>query len=154
MISISGVRKRFGDHEALAGVDLEVPQGTVQGLLGPNGAGKTTTVRVLTTLLDPDEGEAYVAGHSVRTHGDRVRRNLGLSGQYAAVDERLTGFENLVLVGELYGMKRRAPGSARANCCASSASTMCRAPSGPERIRAGCDVDSTSPARSWRDHRS
>ena len=108
MISISGVRKRFGDHEALAGVDLEVPQGTVQGLLGPNGAGKTTTVRVLTTLLDPDEGEAYVAGHSVRKHGDRVRRNLGLSGQYAAVDERLTGFENLVLVGELYGMKRRA----------------------------------------------
>lgn len=108
MISIRGVRKRFGSHEALAGVDLEVPQGSVQGLLGPNGAGKTTTVRVLTTLLDPDEGDAFVAGHSVRKHGDRVRRSLGLSGQYAAVDERLTGFENLVLVGELYGMRRRA----------------------------------------------
>ena len=75
MISISGVRKRFGDHEALAGVDLEVPQGTVQGLLGPNGAGKTTTVRVLTTLLDPDEGEAHVAGGQVAVHGAQVHRD-------------------------------------------------------------------------------
>ncbi len=107
MISIRGVRKRFGDHQALDGVDLEVPTGTVQGLLGPNGAGKTTTVRVLTTLLVPDAGEAVVAGHSAITAGHEVRRNLGVSGQYAAVDEKLTGFENLTMVGELYGMRRR-----------------------------------------------
>ena len=107
MISIRGVRKRFGDHQALDGVDLEVPTGTVQGLLGPNGAGKTTTVRVLTTLLVPDAGEAVVAGHSAITAGHEVRRNLGVSGQYATVDEKLTGFENLTMVGELYGMRRR-----------------------------------------------
>ncbi|QCR19551.1 ATP-binding cassette domain-containing protein [Agrococcus sp. SGAir0287] len=107
MISIQGIRKRFGDHQALDGVDLEVPEGSVQGLLGPNGAGKTTTVRVLTTLLDPDEGEAIVAGHSALTQGHEVRRRLGVSGQYAAVDEKLTGFENLTMVGELYGMRRR-----------------------------------------------
>ncbi|MFC7430032.1 MULTISPECIES: ATP-binding cassette domain-containing protein [unclassified Agrococcus] len=107
MISIQGVTKRFGDHQALAGVDLEIPTGSVQGLLGPNGAGKTTTVRVLTTLLDPDAGDAFVAGHSVRTEGHAVRSRLGVSGQYAAVDEKLTGFENLTMVGELYGMRRR-----------------------------------------------
>ncbi|WP_144717387.1 ATP-binding cassette domain-containing protein [Agrococcus jejuensis] len=107
MISIQGITKRFGDHQALAGVDLEVPEGSVQGLLGPNGAGKTTTVRVLTTLLDPDAGEAIVAGHSAITEGHEVRRRLGVSGQYAAVDEKLTGFENLTMVGELYGMRRR-----------------------------------------------
>lgn len=107
MISIQGIRKRFGDHQALDGVELEVPAGTVQGLLGPNGAGKTTTVRVLSTLLEPDEGDAIVAGRSVRREGHAVRERLGLSGQYAAVDERLTGFENLTMVGELYGMRRR-----------------------------------------------
>ncbi|GEK80344.1 ABC transporter ATP-binding protein [Agrococcus baldri] len=107
MISIRGIRKRFGDHLALDGVELEVPAGSVQGLLGPNGAGKTTAVRVLATLLEPDEGDALVAGRSVRQEGHAVRERLGLSGQYAAVDERLTGFENLTMVGELYGMRRR-----------------------------------------------
>lgn len=107
MISIQGITKRYGDHQALAGVELEVAAGTVQGLLGPNGAGKTTVVRVLTTLLDPDSGEAIVAGHSAITEGHKVRRSLGVSGQYAAVDEKLTGFENLTMVGELYGMRRR-----------------------------------------------
>jgi ABC-2 type transport system ATP-binding protein len=107
VISIRGISKRFGSHQALDGVDLEVPAGSVQGLLGPNGAGKTTTVRVLTTLLEPDDGDAIVAGHSVRREGHRVRENLGVSGQYAAVDEKLTGFENLTMVGELYGMRRR-----------------------------------------------
>ncbi|ACZ21842.1 daunorubicin resistance ABC transporter ATP-binding subunit [Sanguibacter keddieii DSM 10542] len=106
MISIHGLTKRFGDFQALAGVELEVPEGSVQGLLGPNGAGKTTTVRVLTTLLEPDAGEVTVAGHSVRTAGHLVRRNLGVSGQYAAVDDKLSGFENLTMVGELYGMRR------------------------------------------------
>jgi len=107
VISIRGISKRFGTHQALDGVDLEIPAGSVQGLLGPNGAGKTTTVRVLTTLLEPDDGDAIVAGYSVRREGHRVRENLGVSGQYAAVDEKLTGFENLTMVGELYGMRRR-----------------------------------------------
>ncbi|WIB26580.1 ATP-binding cassette domain-containing protein [Curtobacterium sp. MCSS17_015] len=107
MISIRGITKRFGSHQALAGVDLDVPEGSVQGLLGPNGAGKTTTVRVLTTLLQPDSGDAYVAGRSVTRDGHQVRKRLGVSGQYAAVDEKLTGFENLTMVGELYGMRRK-----------------------------------------------
>ncbi|PWD49743.1 daunorubicin/doxorubicin resistance ABC transporter ATP-binding protein DrrA [Serinibacter arcticus] len=107
MITIDGLTKRFGDFQALAGVDLTVPEGSVQGLLGPNGAGKTTTVRVLTTLLEPDEGKVLVAGHDVRTQGHEVRRNLGVSGQYAAVDDKLSGYENLTMVGELYGMRRR-----------------------------------------------
>lgn len=107
MITLRGVTKTFGSRRALTGIDLDVPAGSVQGLLGPNGAGKTTVVGVLTTLLQPDLGEAFVAGHSVRRHGHRVRSNLGVSGQYAAVDEKLTGEENLVMVGELYGMRRR-----------------------------------------------
>jgi ABC-2 type transport system ATP-binding protein len=89
-------------------VDLEIPSGEVLGLLGPNGAGKTTTVRILTTLLQPDSGEAWVAGHNVLTDPDSVRRSIGLSGQYAAVDENLTGFENLYMVGRLYGSKSAA----------------------------------------------
>jgi len=93
----SGVR-------ALDGVDLEVPTGTVLGLLGPNGAGKTTVVRILTTLLKPDGGSATVAGVDVVANPDGVRRKIGLSGQYAAVDENLTGFENLRMVGRLYGL--------------------------------------------------
>jgi len=107
VISLRGIVKHFGDRTALDGVDLEVPAGTVQGLLGPNGAGKTTIVRVLTTLLVPDQGDALVAGRSVRTDPDGVRRSLGVSGQYAAVDEKLTGFENLRMVAHLYGMRRR-----------------------------------------------
>lgn len=108
MISLRSITKSFGTFQALAGVDLEVPAGTVQGLLGPNGAGKTTTVRVLTTLLEPDGGEAFIAGHNTRTDGHAARRNLGVSGQYAAVDDKLTGLENLTLVAQLYGMRRRA----------------------------------------------
>ncbi|NYF14622.1 ABC-2 type transport system ATP-binding protein [Pseudoclavibacter sp. JAI123] len=107
MISIRGLRKRFGDFTALDGVDLEIPAGSVHALLGPNGAGKTTTVRVVTTLLDPDAGDVEVAGHSVRHEAQDVRRSIGVSGQYAAVDEKLTGVENLTMVGQLYGMRRR-----------------------------------------------
>ncbi|RLK60093.1 ATP-binding cassette domain-containing protein [Actinokineospora cianjurensis] len=98
--------KTFGSTRALDGVDLEIPAGTVLGLLGPNGAGKTTTVRILTTLLKPDSGRAFVAGHDVVADPDAVRRSIGLSGQYAAVDEHLTGYENLYMVGRLYGMSR------------------------------------------------
>jgi ABC-2 type transport system ATP-binding protein len=89
-------------------VDLEIRSGEVLGLLGPNGAGKTTVVRILTTLLRPDSGEAWVAGHDVLVDPDSVRRSIGLSGQYAAVDENLTGFENLYMVGRLYGKKKPA----------------------------------------------
>jgi ABC-2 type transport system ATP-binding protein len=98
--------KTFGSTRALDGVDLEIPTGTVLGLLGPNGAGKTTTVRILTTLLKPDSGRATVAGHDVLTDPQAVRRSIGLSGQYAAVDENLTGYENLWMVARLYGMNR------------------------------------------------
>jgi ABC-2 type transport system ATP-binding protein len=99
--------KTFGDVRALDGVSLDVPEGTVLGLLGPNGAGKTTTVRVLTTLLKPDSGRAVVAGVDVLKNPNQVRSLIGLSGQYAAVDEYLTGRENLQMVGELYQMKPR-----------------------------------------------
>jgi ABC-2 type transport system ATP-binding protein len=98
--------KTYGSTRALDGVDLEIPAGQVLGLLGPNGAGKTTTVRVLSTLLRPDSGEAWVAGRNVRTDPQGVRRSIGLSGQYAAVDENLTGFENLYMVGRFYGRKK------------------------------------------------
>src|SRR3989337_689597 len=95
MIRTSGLVKRYGKVVALDGLDLEVPKGMVLGLLGPNGAGKTTAIRILTTLLEPDEGTVEVAGLDVRTDPAKVRERIGLSGQAAAVDEMLTGFENL-----------------------------------------------------------
>ena len=101
-----GLVKHFGDVHALQGVSLEVPTATVLGVLGPNGAGKTTVVRILTTLLRPDAGRAIVAGFDVSADPDSVRRNIGLAGQYAAVDENLTGRENLTLVGRLNHLAR------------------------------------------------
>ena len=101
-IRAEGLVKHFGDVRAVDGLDLTVPFGTVVGLLGPNGAGKTTTVRILTTLLKADAGRATVAGLDVTQHPDDVRRVIGLTGQYAAVDEYLTGRENLDMVGRLY----------------------------------------------------
>ena len=101
-----GLVKRFGDTTALAGVDLAVRTGTVLGLLGPNGAGKTTTVRVLATLLQPDAGRASVGGYDVLRDAHRVRQLIGLTGQYASVDEALTGAENLLLIGRLLGVPR------------------------------------------------
>ncbi len=105
-VRAEGLVKRFGDVVALDGVDLEVPTGTVLGLLGPNGAGKTTTVRILATLLTADAGVATVAGRDVSTEPEAVRRSIGLTGQYAAVDEYLTGRENIEMVGGLYHLKR------------------------------------------------
>ncbi|EME65568.1 ABC transporter ATP-binding protein [Rhodococcus ruber BKS 20-38] len=107
-IVAEGLIKRYGQVTALDGIDLRVPEGTVTALLGPNGAGKTTTVRVLTTLLVPDEGRATVAGLDVVADARALRSRIGASGQYAAVDEYLTGFENLEMVGRLYhlGIKR------------------------------------------------
>jgi ABC-2 type transport system ATP-binding protein len=100
-IVADGLVKRFGDVEAVKEVSFEVPEGRVLGLLGPNGAGKTTAVRMLTTLLRPDAGSARVLGVDVKADPQRVRASIGLAGQYAAVDENLTGRENLVLVGRL-----------------------------------------------------
>ncbi|MDQ4143311.1 MAG: ATP-binding cassette domain-containing protein [Actinomycetota bacterium] len=102
MIRTDGLVKRYGKVVALNGLDLAVPRGTVLGLLGPNGAGKTTAVRILTTLLVPDEGHVEVAGLDVKARPKEVRRKIGLSGQAAAVDEHLTGFENLDMVGRMY----------------------------------------------------
>jgi daunorubicin resistance ABC transporter ATP-binding subunit len=102
-----GLGKRFGQVTAIDGVDLELPAGGVLGVLGPNGAGKTTMVRILATLLRPDRGRAWVAGFDVVSNPASVRRRIGLSGQYAAVDPFLTGQENLVMIGRLYGLTRR-----------------------------------------------
>ncbi|HEY5693262.1 MAG TPA: ATP-binding cassette domain-containing protein [Gaiellaceae bacterium] len=107
-IEAEGLRKRYKDVEALRGVDLHAPAGSVLGLLGPNGAGKTTAVRILTTLLKPDGGSARVAGFDVAREPGRVREQIGLAGQYAAVDENLSGSENLEMVGRLYHLGRRA----------------------------------------------
>jgi ABC-2 type transport system ATP-binding protein len=105
-IEAAGLRKRYGSVVALDGVDLAAEKGVVLGLLGPNGAGKTTAVRILTTLLAPDEGTARVAGVDVLREPARLRERVGLAGQYAAVDENLTGFENLEMVGRLYHLTR------------------------------------------------
>ena len=106
MILAEGLRKSFGNVHALDGVDLDVQPSTVLGLLGPNGAGKTTAVRILTTLLHPDAGHATVAGHDVVRHAEELRHVIGLAGQYAAIDENLTGLENLEMVGRLYHLTR------------------------------------------------
>jgi ABC-2 type transport system ATP-binding protein len=112
-IETEGLRKRYGDVQALCGVDLSAETGTILGLLGPNGAGKTTAVRILTTLLKPDSGSARVAGLDVVRDAARLRSQIGLAGQYAAVDENLTGYQNLEMVGRLYHMGR-GPARARA----------------------------------------
>jgi ABC-2 type transport system ATP-binding protein len=106
-IEASGLRKRYGDVVALDGIDLLVERGIVFGLLGPNGAGKTTAVRILTTLLPPDGGSARVDGVDVLTEPALLRERIGLAGQYAAVDENLSGFENLAMVGRLYHLGGR-----------------------------------------------
>jgi oleandomycin transport system ATP-binding protein len=110
-IEAHGITKRFGDTQALAGIDLAVRPGTVLGVLGPNGAGKTTAVRILTTLLRADAGSARVAGYDVVRAAEQVRRHIGLTGQYASVDEDLTGTQNLIMIGRLLDLST---GDARA----------------------------------------
>ncbi|RST10005.1 ATP-binding cassette domain-containing protein [Streptomyces sp. WAC05374] len=110
-IVVEGARKRYGEKQALDGLDLVVGRGTVHGVLGPNGAGKTTTVRVLATLLRHDEGSVRVAGFDVRTHADEVRRRIGLLGQHAALDEGLSGRQNLEMFGRLHHLGARRAGA-------------------------------------------
>lgn len=114
MIRAEGLEKRFGETVALAGVDLDVPAGSILGVLGPNGSGKTTAVRILTTLSRPTAGSAWVAGHDVVHEAPAVRRIIGVTAQSATVDELLTGRQNLVMVGQLCGL-RRADARARAD---------------------------------------
>lgn len=125
MIEVEGVGKSFGVVQALRSIDLVVRPATVQGLLGPNGAGKTTLVRILATLLAPDSGRARVAGVDLERDPHTVRTVIGLAGQYAAVDESLTGRENLVMVGRLYRLCRR-----EARTRPSSASPLSSPPTG------------------------
>lgn len=106
-VSVRGLVKHYGDTKALDGVDLDIRQGTVMGVLGPNGAGKTTLVRILSTLLRPDAGEATVAGYDVLRQPRRLRRVIGLTGQYASVDEKLPGWENLYMIGRLLDLPRK-----------------------------------------------
>ncbi|MER5291227.1 ATP-binding cassette domain-containing protein [Streptomyces pharetrae] len=106
-VTVRGLVKHYGETKALDGVDLEVREGTVMGVLGPNGAGKTTLVRILSTLLAPDAGQATVAGYDVVRQPRRLRRVIGLTGQYASVDEKLPGWENLYLIGRLLDLPRK-----------------------------------------------
>lgn len=106
MVEATGLVKHYGEVKALDGLDLTVPEGTILGLLGPNGAGKTTAVNILTTLIMPTAGQATVAGADVLKKPAKVRKRIGLSGQFAAVDENLTGFENLDMIGRLYRLGR------------------------------------------------
>ncbi|MEU1669922.1 ATP-binding cassette domain-containing protein [Streptomyces sparsogenes] len=106
-VEVRGLVKHFGDTKAVDGVDLDVPEGTVLGVLGPNGAGKTTLVRCLSTLLVPDAGTAVVAGYDVVRQPRQLRRTIGLTGQYASVDEKLSGWENLYMIGRLLDLPRK-----------------------------------------------
>src|SRR5438128_11692462 len=107
MIETRGLRKAFGDHVVLDGIDLNVAAGTIFALLGPNGAGKTTTVQILSTLIKADGGEARVAGHDVAREPDAIRAAIGVTGQFSAVDNLLTGEENLLLMADLHHLPRR-----------------------------------------------
>jgi ABC-2 type transport system ATP-binding protein len=139
-IETTGLAKHFGATRALDGVDLRIPRGTVYGLLGPNGAGKTTTIRILATLLRPTAGEARVLGLDVVRDADAVRRKVSLTGQFASVDDDLTGQENLVLVGRLLGLpwraaRRRAAELLEAFALADAAGRQVLTYSGGERRR-------------------
>ena len=142
-VRVEGVVKRFGATVALDGAGLEVPGGMVFGLLGPNGAGKTTLVRILATLLAPDAGRAEVFGHDVAGEPAAVRELIGLTGQFAAVDELLTGRENLEMFGRLFKLSVSRPTAAPVSCW--SGSTWRRRLTGrPGPTPAACAAGSTS----------
>jgi ABC-2 type transport system ATP-binding protein len=121
MLEVTGLRKSFGDHLVLDGVDLEVAEGTIFALLGPNGAGKTTIVQILSTLIGADAGEMRIAGHDVAGEPDSVRATIGVTGQFSAVDNLLSGRENLILMADLRTWA--APKGAVAPTSCSTAST-------------------------------
>ena len=133
--SVDALTKTFGQTRALDGVDLRIATGTVYGLLGPNGAGKTTLVRILATLVRPDAGTAVVAGHDLVSDADGVRRSIGLTGQYAAVDDVLTGEENLLMMARLRKLSAPARGVAPPSCSRSSTWST-RPGAGPAPTRA------------------
>ena len=136
-IAVEGLEKSYGDVHALCGVDFTAQTGSILGLLGPNGAGKTTAVRILATLLKPTAGPRRVVGLDVAKDADELRTKIGLAGQYAAIDENLTGFENIEMVGQLYHLPRPRRASGPTSC--SSASTSPRPAAGPRRrTRAAC----------------
>ena len=133
-IVVEGLTKSFGEVRALRGIDLSVPRGTVLGVLGPNGAGKTTAVRILTTLLQPDGGRAVVEGRDVCREAAAVRRIIGLSGQSAAIQEELTGKENLELIGRLYHLSWPDARSRAAELLEGFRSRRCRRPAGQDLL--------------------
>ena len=148
-IEARGLRKAFGDTQALDGVDLAARPGSVLGVLGPNGAGKTTAVRILATLLKADEGTAIVAGHDVAAEPARVREQIGLTGQYASVDELLTGRQNLELIGALLDLKRKDAKRRRAQELLEWFDlTDAARPPRPHLLAAACAAASTSPPAS------
>ena len=147
-IEVEGIVKHYGEVRALDGVDLQARPGRVLGLLGPNGAGKTTLVRMLATLIEPDAGTARVTGLDVVADAARVRERIGLAGQYAAVDENLTGLENLTMVGRLYGAERAPRPSAAAPSCSSASSSATRPTGRPRPTPAACAGAWTSRPRS------
>ena len=142
-IETNGLIKRFGDNVAVDGIDLSVPTGGVYGVLGPNGAGKTTTIRMLATLLPIDGGSARVLGHDLSTEADVIRGKVSLTGQFASLDEDLTGTENLILLARLYGYSGPEPMS----CSPRSASPR-QVTDRSRRTRVGCVVASTLPPAS------
>ena len=143
-IQAEGVKHAFGEVVALDGLDLEVEAGTVFGLLGPNGAGKTTLVRVLATLLRPTRGRASVLGYDVVAEPLAVRRRIGLAGQFAAVDEELTGRENLEMVGRLYRLRQPRRARRAAERARALRARRRRRPRASPPTRAACAAGSTS----------
>ena len=145
MIEAAGLHKSFGKTKALVGLDLDVREGTILGVLGPNGAGKTTAVRILTTLTKPDSGTATVAGIDVLSHPDKVRAKIGVAGQYAALDELLTGRENLGMIGRLYRLDQATVTRRRDRAARSLRAGRCRRSHREDLLRRHAP-----PARPWR----
>ena len=145
VIEATGLTKRFGTTQALDGVDLAAREGTVLGVLGPNGAGKTTAVRVLATLLRPDSGRAAVGGYDVVREPHRVRQTIGLTGQYASVDEDLTGTQNLVMIGQLLDLPTREAKAARRGAAGLVRPDRRRRAGRPRPTPAACGAGSTWP---------
>lgn len=145
-VTVRGLVKHYGETKALDGVDLDVHEGTVMGVLGPNGAGKTTLVRCLSTLITPDSGSAFVAGYDVAKQPRQLRRVIGLTGQYAAVDEKLSGRENLYMIGRLLDLSRKESRS-RADALLERFSSPRPPRARRRRTPAACAAGSTSPRR-------